>query len=401
MGPEVINKKILFAEHESLISEIITPILESKGYEVSVARDSESVLRALLETQPNLIVIDANLAEGDGFQICKMLKADFMTSHIPIIVLIEKRQARKKMLEIEHGIDDYLIKPPDPIDLEIRIEMALRRTEHQMWANSLTKLPGSKEIEKVIADRLLQGLFSFAYIDIDNFKAFNDVYGYFQGDAVIIQLAHIISSVVKALGNKDDFVGHVGGDDFTVITTPEKESLIASKIISEFDRLMAFHYNKEDRLKKFIAVKDRAGILKDVPLMSISVAVVNNKNSNIHNIIELSEIAFEIKKYLKSLSGSNFLINRRIIKQEDGEAGSDSGLSKTTREAPKKVFIQDKPLGQLLIDKGLITQEKLNDALRRHWLTAQPLGKTLVNTGLITQKDLEEALRNKQENPVS
>ena len=372
------NKRILFAEHESLISEIIAPILRGKGYEVDVATDRNSILKVLSESHPDLIVVDASLAGEDGFKICKMLKDDFTTAYIPIILLIDKIQLRSKILEIEHGIDDYLIKPPDPINLEIRIEMALRRNEHQVRASSLTRLPGNKEIDKVIRERIHSNLFSFAYIDIDNFKYFNDAYGYFKGDAAIIQLAHIVSSVVKGLGNEDDFVGHIGGDDFVVISTPEREKAIASKIIEEFDRLIVFHYNKEDRLSKFLMLKDRMGKLRNVPLMSISIAVVNNEKRNIKNIIELTEISSEIKKYLKSLSGSNFLVNRRFTEKE------------IQKNEPNRIF--DKPLGQMLLDKELITEEQLSEALRRHWLTAQRLGQIVVNMGLISREDLEKTL---------
>ena len=406
------NKKILFAEHQPLIVEIIAPILRNKGYEVNVATDKDSLLRIISENHPDLIVIDANLPPHqnlrypglpgqDGFEICKMLKADFATSYIPIIILMDKIQVRKKILEIEHGIDDYLIKPPDPINLEIRIEMALRRTEHQIRANALTKLPGGREIERVTTDKICSGIFSFAYIDIDNFKYFNDAYGYFKGDAAIIQLAHIISTVIKEFGNKDDFVGHIGGDDFVFISTPQKEKFIASKIINDFDRLMAFHYNEEDRAKKFLMLKDRAGKLKDVPLMSISIAIVNNKKRAIQNIIELTEISSEIKKYLKSLSGSNFLINRRSTKQVGRAIKSNhklflSSTASSSDNLERPNLILDKPLGQLLLDKGFITEQQLNDALRKHWLTTQRLGQIVINMGLISQEDLEELLERKQ-----
>jgi diguanylate cyclase (GGDEF)-like protein len=363
-----------------------------------VATDSNYALKRLSYDHPDLIVIDTNLPGQSGLEICKILKSDFTTSYIPIILLIEKRQIRTKMLEIEHGIDDYLIKPPDPIDLEIRIQMALRRTEHQVRANALTKLPGSREIEKVVNDRIKSGTFSFFYIDIDNFKYFNDVYGYFKGDAVIIQLAHILSIIVKAFGNSDDFVGHVGGDDFVVITTPDKERFIASKIVNEFDRLIVFHYTKEDRHKRSLLVKDRSGVLRNVPLMSVSIAIVNNRRRIIHNIIELTEIAFEIKKYLKTLSGSHFLVNRRFSKQP--KAGAKI-LLKTLKAGSDNLVrfdsISDKPIGQLLLDNGLITEEQLNEALRRHWLTAQRLGQILVNMDLVTRDDLEKMLKSRHQ----
>lgn len=397
------SKKILFAEHEPVISEIIAPILRGKGYEVSVASDAGSLTRMLSENHPDLIVIDANLSQTDGLQICKMLKADFITSYIPIIILTEKKQIRTRMLEIEHGIDDYLIKPPDPIDLEIRIEMALRRTEHNVRANALTKLPGTREIERLAKERIDKGVFSFAYIDIDNFKYYNDAYGYLKGDGVITQLAHIISTIVKQFGNKDDFLGHIGGDDFVVISTPDREEIIASKIISEFDRLSFYHYNREDRLNKFLIRKDRSGVVRKIPLMSISIAIANNENRAVHNVIELSEIVFEIKQYLKTLPGSNFLVNRRSSKQtlQQTRVAFHAAVD-TPRQLGQKTEhfepVPIKPLGQLLIEHGLISEDQLNEALRRHWLTTQRLGQIVVNMGLTASENVQKMLVVQQKN---
>lgn len=388
------DKRILLAETDRALVEILKNLLLAMGTKVIVVSDSHGLVETASKEHPDLIIVDYDIPQIDGFNVTKVLKTDFLTSYIPLIVLIDRRQIRKKMLEIQQGIDDYIIKPPDPIDLEVRIEMALRRTEHQVHANALTKLPGSREIEKLVKDRL-QGnhLFSFAYLDINNFKSYNDKYGYVQGDGLILQTAHIISSVVKRFGNKSDFVGHIGGDDFVVITNPDKEEVIAKEIIKSFDNLIPLHYNKEDRGKGYIRAEDRSGKTKNIPLMSICIAVINNKIRKIHNIIELTEIAFEIKRYLKTVTKSSYLIDRRsqdhgMYKRQENLALIHEQLK--IHETQKSKYF--KPLGQILLENQLITHEQLSEALKKHWLSSKRLGEVLINMGFINIEQLEKVL---------
>ena len=387
--------KILLAEKDKTLGDILYMLLESFKYSVVRAKTADDVLLLIKKEAPDLILIDRNLQGKDGLEISKIIKEDFLTAYIPIIILINHRQMRKDLLKIDQGIDDYIVNPPDPIDLQIRIEMAVRRAAHQFFANALTRLPGNRTIEIVLKKVIeSKAKFSFGYIDIDRFKYFNDRYGYLKGDKVIIQTAHIITHAVKEYGNKTDFVGHIGGDDFVFVTTPDREEKIANEIIREFDRLIICHYSKDDQKKGHIQIKDRQGKLSKVPLMNISIALINNLNVDVNSLIELSEIAFEIKGHLKTQSGSKFLKNRR---------GQNKGL--TSREksehGPK---IKDKednnidliikiPLGQLLIESNLIKEEVLDEALIKHWQTGQNLGQTLISMGLVSEEDILKMLK--------
>ncbi|NQU19088.1 diguanylate cyclase [bacterium] len=387
--------KILLAEKDEGLKEILCMLLKSFKYDVSVSKSAYETLSAIKEVSPDLILIDKNLQDKDGLEVSKIIKADFLTAYIPIIVLIDRRQVRRDLLEIEQGIDDYIIKPPDPIDLQIRIEMAVRRATHQFFANGLTRLPGNRTIE-IVLKRIIKSneSFSFGYIDIDRFKYFNDRYGYLKGDVVIIQTSQIISRAIKAYGNQDDFVGHVGGDDFVFITTPDREEEIALEIIKEFDRLVQYHYPERDRSKGFVETRDRQGKLSKISPMSISIALVNNVNVGINNLVELSEIASEIKSYLKTVpKGSKYLINRRIQ-----DRGKDTRVKQANRirrqiENIKKANNLKKPLGQLLLDAELINEEMLDEALIKHWRTGQNLGQTLVGMGLIEENDVSKMLK--------
>ncbi|MCX5692820.1 MAG: diguanylate cyclase [Candidatus Omnitrophica bacterium] len=384
------KKKVLLAEHEAGIAEIIQYLLKAWDYDTVTVSKGSVVMDAVRREQPDIIIIDWGLPDMDGLKVSKALKEDFLTAHIPIIVLIDKKQIRKKMLEIEQGVDDYIANPPDPIDLEVRMELALRRTSHQLYANALTKLPGNKQIEKAIHSRMDEKkLFSVAYYDIDNFKSFNDKYGYMKGDSVIRHVAYIIATTVKRYGNPHDFVGHIGGDDFVVVTTPDKDRLIASESILAFNRATHFHYSKEDRERTYVVSKDRRGNVMKMPLMSISIAIANNKYFPIKNMVELMEIITEIKSFLKTLPGSNFLMNRR---QNEKSVFIDESCKEENKSAGKEERTKHKPLGQILLESQIITPEQLETALNKHWTTGHKIGQSIINLGMASAGDVARAL---------
>jgi len=306
--------KIVLAVPDLKLREILLYLLKAWEYNVAILEEGEDVIGYLKKENPSLIIIDAALQDKRGLEICKEIKGDFLTSYIPTIVLIDKRQLRRDLLSIEQGVDDYLIKPPDPIDLEIRIVLALRSAAHHFNANALTRLPGNKLIER----ELIQSLdsrqpFSFHYIDIDNFKSYNDKYGYIRGNQVITETAKIISKNVKACGNGKDFLGHIGGDDFVIITTPDKADPIAKQTIRDFDAMVPGRYSSSDIKNGFIVARDRSGRTTNIPLMSLSIAIVNNTLGKVSNLFELMDITTELKNYLKGLPGSNFMVSRRAV----------------------------------------------------------------------------------------
>ena len=387
------KKKILIAEadSQSLTREILSLLFKSWDYDFTFVETGAKIEEAIKEFSPTLILIDSDLPDREGLSICKMLKEDFITGHIPIILLIDKKRIRKKMLEIPQGVDDYILKPPDPIDLEIRIEMALRRAEHQIQTNSLTRLPGTIAAERILKVKMQNSHpFSVLYVDLDNFKIFNDKYSYSQGDIVIKQVSHIISMATKNCGNPDDFVGHIGGDDFVVITNPDKERLIAESVIEEFDRLIPYHYTESDRKLGRISAVGRNGKEQTVSLMTVSIAIVNNQTRRFVHIFELTHLLAEIKKYLKGISGSKFLINRRV-REEVVRHFTDS----VDMERGPEISLADnllKPLGQLLLEEGIITEEKLCDALDQHLNSNLRIGQVFVRNGIIDINTLNRLL---------
>jgi len=184
--------------------------------------------------------------------------------------------------------------------------------EMYLDASPLTRLPGGIAIEKALKHRIdSDDAFAFCVIDLDNFKAFNDRYGYAHGNKVIKETAKIIEMATKEKGAADDFVGHIGGDDFVVITTPKDMREISNEIIAHFDARIPTFYTQEDRAKGYIFGKSRQGKDMRFPLITISIAIVTNAQRRFTNPLEASEIAAELKDYAKTIPSSMYVVDKR------------------------------------------------------------------------------------------
>jgi diguanylate cyclase (GGDEF)-like protein len=190
-------------------------------------------------------------------------------------------------------------------------------------ASPLTGLPGGVAIETTVKQLIDRGeAFAFCMMDLDNFKPFNDRYGYGRGNTVIKMTAEIIRNVTRELGEGADFVGHIGGDDFVLITKPERFEDQCGKIIKEFDRRISGHYDEEDRKQGGILSVNRQGVKMTFPVMTISIAAINSLKTTVRNYIEVGEIIAELKKFAKKSSISNLVIDRRGGRKAEGYASN-------------------------------------------------------------------------------
>jgi diguanylate cyclase (GGDEF)-like protein len=229
---------------------------------------------------------------------------------MPIIMLTSQDNQEDKLIGLELGADDYITKPFDKRELLSRVRNTLRRIDRNRGANPLTGLPGNLEIQAEINSLLEKELdFAAIYADLDNFKAFNDVYGFAKGDLAIKMTADIITDEIRDYGGEEDFIGHIGGDDFLIITEPRNAKQICSGIIEQFDRRIKELYSKEDIKAGYISTVNRKGGHIEYPIMSISLAVVTNGKGSFQDHLTLAESAAELKQLAKTLTGSNFLIN--------------------------------------------------------------------------------------------
>ena len=215
--------------------------------------------------------------------------------------------------------DDFLAGG-DKLSRDVQ-EMILKIKDNQLRyldASPLTRLPGNLAIEQVLKKRMEEGeKFALCYIDLDDFKAYNDKYGYAKGSDVIKMTGEVVYRTKDQHAGPNDFVGHIGGDDFVMITSPEIVEVVCKSIISDFDQLISDFYDDDDRENGFIEGIDRYGVKRSFPIMSISIAVVSDVRRTFNSPVEIAKVATEIKDYVKSLPGSNYLIDRRITTRWD------------------------------------------------------------------------------------
>lgn len=311
---EKIKGKILVADDSAAIREAVKQAL-SDDYEIIEAENGLQALERVAQNQDLLCIITDLMMPGlDGFKTTHALKSNFSTYHLPIIILTSQVSMQDMIFAVTMGADDYMRKPFDPVELKARLIMNLRRAERDQNSNPLTKLPGNAIINRTILSRLSKPL-AVLYADLDNFKAYNDKYGFAAGDIIIKKTADTLAFAVKTYGTPNDFLGHIGGDDFIIVSTPDVAEQIAQHVCSNFDTVAPTFYNEQDREQKKIIAYDRQGIQREFPLVSISVAILTNEKKELTSAPQIAQLAAELKHYAKSkpagVLGSNFVKDQR------------------------------------------------------------------------------------------
>jgi diguanylate cyclase (GGDEF)-like protein len=283
-------------------------------YEVLLAGSGKEALRVARAEIPDLVLLDLMMPEMDGIEVCVQLRASRSTYLIPVIMLTASALHDHRLEALRTGVDDYLSKPFDPEELEVRIQSLIRRIRLSRASNPLTGLPGNLAIEHELNQRLARGeILACAYLDIDNFKAFNDYYGFEKGDECIRLVAEVLIEAVEAKGSESDFLGHIGGDDFILITHIDSVEDVLDKVAELFDSRVRLLYTKEDRERGWIEILNRQKESTRYPITSLSIGVSTNEKRELSNALEVSEIATELKKAAKARSPgtSNYIIDRR------------------------------------------------------------------------------------------
>jgi diguanylate cyclase (GGDEF)-like protein len=313
--------KILVIEDEPYIRQILKVQLQSAGYSVNTAENGIQGLESIKQDRPDLVLLDLMMPDMDGHEVCKRLKECYETSNIPVIILTAKSDLGEKVRTLEYGANDYLTKPYEFDELLARVRNLLKWSQTQREANPLTGLPGNVSIEHEANRRIFRkDVFAFMYLDLDNFKPFNDTYGYKRGDDVIKLIANVIADAVRELGGPGDFIGHIGGDDFVIMTTPDKSDSIGDEIVRQFDLQSKELIDPEDWERGYIEVKSRKGVKEAFDLVSVTVAIVTNHSQDITHIAKLNDLVSELKAYGKSVKGSVVVTERRSQVDQAGPA---------------------------------------------------------------------------------
>lgn len=306
------GKRILVVDDDRNLRKIIQTNLELAGYEVATAGNGDEAMQILDGTQPDLVVLDVMMPLMDGYEVARRIRRHPSNTHVPIIMLTAKAEVEDKLAGFDAGVDDYMTKPFGPQELLARVRAKIRRVEVDSSLSPLTRLPGNLAIEAELRRRIeSREPFAVLYLDLDNFKAFNDVYGFTHGDEAIQMVASASVDVVRRRGTPQDFVGHIGGDDFIIVTIPDRAEEIAREIIDGFDREIRKLYNAHDLRQGYIETRDRRGTLNRFPIMSLSIAIVSNEQRTLENYAQIGEAAAELKRYAKSIGGSVYVKDKR------------------------------------------------------------------------------------------
>lgn len=313
---------ILIIEDSVEIIKVLIEVLKPH-YQILFAKDGHKGIEMAKDRKPDLILSDIMMEPIDGYQVCKELKGNPFTADIPLIFLTGVSEYMDEAKGFEIGAVDYIIKPFVPIVVLARIKHHLRLAQSlrelrrlyklALDSNPITQLPGNNSIHQHIDNLLAEDLQQHVlYIDLDNFKSFNDRYGFAKGDEVIEFTADLLVGLMEEMQIKDGFVGHIGGDDFMITVNNVNAMAYVQELLNRFEEQILRFYAQEDAQAGFIRMKNRQGTIVDFPIISLSVVGVNLSFRDYANYLYISDICAELKHHAKNIPGSTILIDRRI-----------------------------------------------------------------------------------------
>ena len=265
-----------------------------------------------LKNIPSLIVINEDAIDRNVIDLCRQIRCDEDNTITPVIVVSSNGDRQHRMDILNESIEYFIKKPVDEGYLYLTVKNLNRLLSINRRISPLTGLPGNVQIHAELKKRILNKEdFSVLYLDLDNFKAYNDVYGFLQGDKIIEFTASTITNCIHKLANEHSFIGHIGGDDFIAIIDGTKAEKLCQDIMTTFDGKVKEFFTDEDAEKGYIEIENRKGIVEQFPLTSISIGVVVADSGRFHNILEIGEIGAQVKHAAKSVMGSSYAIDRR------------------------------------------------------------------------------------------
>ena len=288
--------RLLIVEDDFDISNMLQIYFTGQKFDVDVAPRGSVALEKTRHNLPHLIVLDIMLPDIDGFEVCRILRMNIRTSHVPIIFLTQKDERSDKLAGLELGADDYITKPFDIEELKLRVQRAITRSEQQSLTDPRSGLPSGRLIEEQLRRIIRQQNWALMDVRINQFEPFNEVYGFVAGDDVLRFVGMLANEVLDELGTPNDFIGHAGGDNFIIITAEESAAGIRQKLKGRFAEEVLSHYNFMDRDQGFIMAASQGGQAVKVPLMTLSVGLVSPKEYQFADIREITEMAAEARR---------------------------------------------------------------------------------------------------------
>ncbi len=288
--------RLLVVEDDIDIANMLKIYFSGMEFDVDVANRGRDALEKTKHVIPHLIVLDIMLPDIDGYEVCRNLRTNTRTSHIPVIFLTQKDERSDKLQGLELGADDYITKPFDIEELKLRVQGAIRRSERESLTDPHSGLPAGRLIEEQLRRIIREQNWALLDVRINNFESFKDVYGFVASDDVLRFAAMLITEVVDEMGTTSDFIGHAGGDNFIIISTSDAAPRIRQRLKERFAGEIQSHYNFIDRQQGFIQAPKSDGSAEKVSFMTFSVGVVSPAQNSFADIREITELAAEARR---------------------------------------------------------------------------------------------------------
>jgi diguanylate cyclase (GGDEF)-like protein len=303
---------VLVIDDDEQTLRLVRRVLDRAGFECITVKEGREAHDAAVEWRPDIIVLDLMLGEVTGDQIMSELREDFRTRLIPVVFLTARDSLKDKVEHLLSGADDYVTKPFVPEELVARLRAVMTRATTTRGLSPLTGMSGNSDILREVNFRLAHhDRFAVIYPDIDSFKSYNDHYGFLRGDDVIKTLATIILEVLEEHPSPRHFAGHVGGDDFVILTEPSQAETIATEITKRFDEAIPALYDPVDRDRGWIESEERNGAMLRTPLVSVSIGIVIAEPGSYTSAAAVAARASEVKGVAKRMPGSKWVLDRR------------------------------------------------------------------------------------------
>lgn len=276
---------------------------------ISVTSDQIDIA---LKNIPSIIIINEDAIDVNVQELCKRIRNDEDNSITPIIVVSSNSDKNHRIEILKESVEYYIKKPVNPEYLYYTIKNLSRLLTINRRISPLTGLPGNVQIHAELKKRISnKEEFSVLYLDLDNFKAYNDVYGFLKGDEIIKFTADTIIRCIHSHVPNGSFIGHIGGDDFVAILPKLHCEEVCESIIANFDSQVIKFFTEKDVENGYIEVANRKGVIEQFTLTSISIGVVEADEGRFFNMLEIGEIGAQVKHLAKSIIGSSYAIDRR------------------------------------------------------------------------------------------
>lgn len=292
--------RILVVEDDADISNMLQLYFKSQGYEVYSAPTGEAALELTRKKMPNVIVLDIMLPDIDGYEVCRRLRTSLRTGHIPVIFLTQKDERSDRIHGLELGADDYITKPFDVEELRLRVRNTIQSAEVASLTSPSTGLASGRLIEQQLRGLIGQEEWGILYLGIRGLDMFNEVYGFVAGEEVLRFTGMVLNNVVDDIGTADDFIGHIGGDDFIIITAAANVASMEAEIVARFDKDIGTHYDFMTRMQGYMTIKDTEDNEVRAPLMQIAVGTLTAESGPFTDIREITEDAAEARRRSRS-----------------------------------------------------------------------------------------------------